>query len=76
MEEKKQGDLTKKLNAEKNYLINLQRHKKLTENLANNYQKRVKKFIIDVSISYSYNFFVDGRGKPKIRDKNTTETNR
>ena len=47
-EEKKLSDLDKKYKEEKEKLLNDERHKKKTNNLALNYQKRIKKFIIDV----------------------------
>ena len=62
MEEKNQKNLSKKLNEEKNNLIEIEKHKKSTDNLYLKYQKRLKKFIIDVSsniIIYIKN--LDGR---------------
>ena len=49
-EEKKLSELDKKNKIEDYYLINKQNHQKKTTNLALNYQKRIKKFIIDVNI--------------------------
>ena len=50
-EEKKLLELDKKNKEEKDNLINNEKHKKKTSNLAINYQKRIKKFIIDVRIN-------------------------
>lgn len=50
IDEKNQNNLTKKLNEEKNNLKEIQKHKKVLDNLYIKYQKRIKKFIIDVSI--------------------------
>lgn len=47
-EEKKQENIAKKITENKNYLLSLQKHKEITNNLARNYQKRVRKFIVDV----------------------------
>ena len=47
-EEKKLSELDKKNKEEKEYLISNEKNKKKTSNLALNYQKRIKKFIIDV----------------------------
>lgn len=49
MEEKNQKNLSKKLDEEKNNLKDIEKHKKSTDNLYLKYQKRLKKFIIDVS---------------------------
>ena len=49
-EEKKLSELDQKYKIEKDYLLDNQKHKKKTTNLALNYQKRIKKFIIDVNI--------------------------
>lgn len=48
-EEKKQSELEKRLKEQKDLLINSKKHRTKTKNLALNYQKRIKKFIIDVS---------------------------
>lgn len=53
MEEKNQKNLSKKLNDEKNNLLEVEKHKKSTDNLYLKYQRRLKKFIIDVS-NYLY----------------------
>ena len=47
-EEKKLSELAQKYKIEKDYLLDNQKHKKKTTNLSVNYQKRIKKFIIDV----------------------------
>ena len=52
-EEKKISDLDKKNKEEKENLLNNEKHKEKTSKLALNYQKRIKKFIIDVR-TYSY----------------------
>ena len=49
IEEKNQKNLSKKLNEEKNNLIENEKHKKFTDNLYLKYQRRLKKFIVDVS---------------------------
>ena len=49
-EEKKISDLDKKNKEEKENLLNNEKHKEKTSKLALNYQKRIKKFIIDVNI--------------------------
>ena len=49
-EEKKLFETDRKLKSQKDLLINTEKHKKKTDQLFNNYQKRVRKFIIDVSI--------------------------
>ena len=48
-DEKKQSELEKRLKNQKDSIINFKKHKLKTKNLALNYQKRIKKFIIDVS---------------------------
>lgn len=48
-EEKKQTQLEKRIKEQKDSLINSKKHRNKTKNLALNYQKRIKKFIIDVS---------------------------
>ena len=48
-DEKKQSELEKRLKEQKDSVVNLKKHKLKTKNLALNYQKRIKKFIIDVS---------------------------
>lgn len=50
-EEKKILETDRKSKQEKESLINLEKHKKKTDSLVTNYQKRVRKFIIDVSIN-------------------------
>ena len=50
-EEKKLSDLHKKFIKEKELLLSDERYKQKTKNLALNYQKRIKKFIIDVSLN-------------------------
>ena len=47
--EKKISEKDKKLKEEKDAIIFNEKHKLKTNNLVNNYQKRIKKFIIDVS---------------------------
>jgi uncharacterized protein YaaW (UPF0174 family) len=49
-EEKKLSELDKKNKQEKENFLYNQKHIKKTNNLALNYQKRIKKFIIDVNI--------------------------
>ena len=48
--EKKISEKDKKLKEEKDAIIFNEKHKLKTKNLVHNYQKRIKKFIIDVSI--------------------------
>lgn len=54
-EEKKLNELNKKERKEKELIINKKRHKEKTQNLFDNYQKRIKKFMIDVRI-YNNNY--------------------
>ena len=49
-EEKKLSELDKKNKQLKENFLSNQKHIKKTNNLALNYQKRIKKFIIDVNI--------------------------
>ncbi len=55
-EEKKLSEIDKKNIQEKDSIIFNERHKQKTNNLVHNYQKRIKKFIIDVRIITIYNF--------------------
>jgi len=48
-EEKKISETDRKLKQQKDLIIDLEKHKKKTDNLVHNYQKRIRKFIIDVS---------------------------
>ena len=47
-EEKKISEIDKKIKEEQEAIIFNEKHKLKTNNLVNNYQKRIKKFIIDV----------------------------
>ena len=47
-EEKKISEKDKKIKEEQEAIIINEKHKLKTNNLVNNYQKRIKKFIIDV----------------------------
>ena len=47
-EEKKISEKDKKIKEEQEAIIFNEKHKLKTNNLVNNYQKRIKKFIIDV----------------------------
>ena len=47
-EEKKIFEKDRKIKKEKESLIDFEKHKKKTDSLAINYQKRIRKFIIDV----------------------------
>jgi hypothetical protein len=49
-DEKKLNEIDKMLKNQKKALINFQKHKLKTNKLSLNYQKRIKKFIIDVRI--------------------------
>jgi hypothetical protein len=51
IEEKNQNNLSKKVNEEKKNILDIQKHKKSTDNLFLKYQKRIKQFIIDVSFN-------------------------
>lgn len=51
IEEKNQNNLSKKVNEEKKIILDIQKHKKSTDNLFLKYQKRIKQFIIDVSFN-------------------------
>ena len=54
-EEKKISEKDKKLKEEKEEILFNEKHKLKTNNLVNNYQKRIKKFIIDVrKLFYNY----------------------
>ena len=50
-EEKKKQEKNKKLKEEKDSIIFNKKHKLKTNNLAVKYQKRIKKFIIDVRLN-------------------------
>ena len=54
-EEKKISELDKKIKHEKEIILDNEKHKEKTNNLALNYQKRIKKFIIDVRNIIKYN---------------------
>ena len=56
-EEKKASEKDKKLKEEKEEVIYNEKHKIKTNNLVNNYQKRIKKFIIDVR-EILYNIYI------------------
>ena len=72
-EEKKASEKDKKLKEEKEEVIYNEKHKIKTNNLVNNYQKRIKKFIIDVR-EILYNIYlliilcIDGRRKSPHRN--------
>ena len=51
IDEKNKNNLSKKLNEDKNNILEIQKHKKSTDNLFLKYQKRIKQFIIDVSVN-------------------------
>jgi hypothetical protein len=66
-EEKKLTELRKKYNKEKYFLLLSEKHKKKTNDLALNYQKRIRKFIIDVRTIYiTVNIFNNIRWQRKI----------
>jgi hypothetical protein len=50
-EEKKLYETDRKLKEEKDLIIHEEKHKKKTDMLVNNYQKRIRKFIIDVRMN-------------------------
>ena len=50
-EEKKLYETDRKLKEEKDLIIHDEKHKKKTDMLVNNYQKRIRKFIIDVRMN-------------------------
>ena len=54
-EEKKISELDKKIKQEKEIILDNEKHKEKTNNLSLNYQKRIKKFIIDVRNIIKYN---------------------
>ena len=68
-EEKKLLESGRKLKEQKENLRYDEKHREKTNHLAINYQKRIKKFIIDVSIIINF-IFLDGRRKPTHRIKN------
>ena len=47
-EEKRISEIEKKRKREKELILDIEKHKVKTNRLSNNYQKRIKKFIIDV----------------------------
>ncbi len=51
-DEKRLYEIDKMLKDQKKALLNSQQHKLKTNKLSLNYQKRIKKFIIDVRIEY------------------------
>ena len=53
-EEKKLLESDRKLKEKKDLILHLEKHKKKTDSLVNNYQNRIRKFIIDVSIKYKF----------------------
>ena len=60
----------KKKDLKLNFLYDI-RHREKTKHLALNYQKRIKKFMIDVRKKFNNNIFeiLDGRRKPPHRNK-------
>ena len=48
-QEKKNLETERKIQKEKESIIDLEKHKKKTDSVVINYQKRIRKFIIDVS---------------------------
>ena len=58
-DEKRISEIEKMHKNEKDLIISNQKHKLKTNRLSLNYQKRIKKFIIDVSIIYIiYNIYI------------------
>ena len=51
-DEKRQSKIAKMLKTQKDNILRNQQHKLRTNKLSLNYQKRIKKFIIDVSIIF------------------------
>ena len=51
-DEKRQSKIAKMLKTQKDNILRNQQHKLKTNKLSLNYQKRIKKFIIDVRIIY------------------------
>ena len=51
-DEKRLSEIEKMQKKQKDILMSNQKHKLKTNRLSLNYQKRIKKFIIDVSITY------------------------
>ena len=51
-DEKRQSKIAKMLKTQKDTILRNQQHKLRTNKLSLNYQKRIKKFIIDVSIIF------------------------
>ena len=69
-EEKKLLEWNKKKKDLKHNLRYEERHREKTNHLALNYQKRIKKFMVDVSKINYYTFIIlDGRRKPPYRNK-------
>ena len=53
-EEKKLLEEGQKLKQKKDMVLYQEKHKKKTDSLVNNYQNRIRKFIIDVSKKYKF----------------------
>ena len=51
-DEKRQSKIAKMLKTQKDNILRNQQHKLRTNKLSLNYQKRIKKFIIDVRVIY------------------------
>ena len=57
-EEKKLLEEGQKLKKKKDMVLYQEKHKKKTDSLVNNYQNRIRKFIIDVSININFTKYI------------------
>ena len=57
-EEKKLLEEGQKLKQKKDMVLYKEKHKKKTDSLVNNYQNRIRKFIIDVSININFTKYI------------------
>ena len=68
-EEKKLLESDKKQREKEENIIYDEKHREKTNHLALNYQKRIKKFMIDVRKYFNF-IILDGRRKSSYRSKN------
>jgi hypothetical protein len=65
-EEEKLLEEGQKLKQKKDMVLYQEKHKKKTDSLVNNYQNRIRKFIIDVSINIIITYKIFIRWQKKI----------
>ena len=74
-EEKKLSERDKKIKEEKDFLSFNEKHKRISNSLFYNYQRRIEKFMIDVSKIYIIIiitlYIIDGWRESTYRNKNT-----